>query len=168
LGTGVGGGVVIDRQVLLGRNRIAGEWGHNALPSPRPEDLPQPPCYCGKSGCIETYLSGAGLARDFEQRTGRRVDAEEIARAAVAGNVHAKQALGIYADRLARGLASVVNLIDPDCIVLGGGLSNLTELYATVPPLLGQYAFSDGVDTPILRAQHGDSSGVRGAAWLWQ
>ena len=168
LGTGVGGAVVIDRHVLIGRNRIAGEWGHNALPFPCATDPAPVPCYCGKSGCIETYLSGAGLARDFEQRTGRQIRAEEIAHAAATGDAHAKHALEGYADRLARGLASVVNLIDPDCIVLGGGLSNLAELYAVVPPLLGQYAFSDGVDTPIVRAQHGDSSGVRGAAWLWQ
>jgi fructokinase len=168
LGTGVGGAVVIDRHVLLGRNHIAGEWGHNPLPSPRAGDLPPSPCYCGKAGCIETYLCGAGLARDFEQRTGRQLRGEEVAQAAAGGDAHAKQTLEAYADRLARGLASVINLIDPDCIVLGGGLSNVTALYAAVPPLLGQYVFSDGVDTPILRAQHGDSSGVRGAAWLWQ
>jgi fructokinase len=168
LGTGVGGGVVIERHALIGRNRIAGEWGHNALPWARADDLPQTPCYCGKSGCIETYLSGAGLARDFQQRTGRQLGAEEIARAAAGGDAPARQTIEAYADRLARGLASVTNVIDPDCIVLGGGLSNIAELYSAVPALLGQYAFSDGVDTPIVRAQHGDSSGVRGAAWLWQ
>jgi fructokinase len=168
LGTGVGGGVVIERHVLIGRNRIAGEWGHNTLPSAGTDDLQQTPCYCGKSGCIETYLSGAGLARDFQHRTGRQLGAEAIARAAAGGEPHARQTIDAYAGRLARGLASVINVVDPDCIVLGGGLSNIAELYSAVPPLIGQYAFSDGVDTPIVRAQHGDSSGVRGAAWLWQ
>ncbi|WP_026606898.1 ROK family protein [Methylocapsa acidiphila] len=167
LGTGVGGGLVVDREVVAGRNRIAGEWGHNPLPWARDDERPGAPCYCGKSGCIETFLSGAGLARDCLSRTGRRKSAEEIAEAAALGDADAEVSLAIYQDRLARGLASVINVVDPDAIVLGGGLSNIARLYAGLPELVSRYAFSDGVETPILPALHGDSSGVRGAAWLW-
>jgi len=167
LGTGVGGGIVVDRRVISGRNRIAGEWGHNPLPWPQPHELPGPPCYCGKRGCIETFLSGPGMARDFRLRTGREMDADAIASAADAGAADALATMEAYEDRLARGLASVINLVDPDVIVLGGGLSNIARLYRNVPAIIQRYAFSDGVETPVVRAMHGDSSGVRGAAWLW-
>jgi fructokinase len=168
LGTGVGGGLVVGRQVVAGHNRIAGEWGHNALPWPRDDERPGPPCYCGKSGCIETFLSGPGFSRDFYAATGRHLGAPEIAAAAAGGgDAAAQHCLDAYHDRLARGLASVINIVDPDAIVLGGGLSNLTSLTAALPPLIARYAFSDGIDTPVVRAAHGDSSGVRGAAWLW-
>ena len=167
LGTGVGGGIVIDRRIHRGRSRIAGEWGHNPLPWPRADELPGADCYCGKRGCIETFLSGAGLARDYLARTGRRQTAAAIAEAAAAGDGAAKKCLELYEDRLARSLASVINVLDPDAVVLGGGLSNLSRLYAELPGLLARYTFSAEAGTPILRARHGDSSGVRGAAWLW-
>ena len=163
LGTGVGGGIVIDGRVLEGPNAIAGEWGHNPLPWPNDSERPGPACYCGQHGCIETFLSGHGLARDVAARR----SADEIARRAAAGDDLATAALGRYEERLARALASVINVIDPDAIVLGGGLSNLASLYENVPRLWGRFVFSDRVDTRLLRAQHGDSSGVRGAAWLW-
>ncbi len=167
LGTGVGGGLVIDRQVLVGRNRIAGEWGHNPLPWPdRREDL-NVPCYCGKTGCIERFLSGPGLARGYHAATSREVSAQDVVARAASGDEAARACLRIYQGRLARSLATIVNLFDPDLIVLGGGLSNITELYAALPPLIAHHAFSDAIDTPIVRAAHGDSSGVRGAAWLW-
>jgi fructokinase len=167
LGTGVGGGIVIDRQVHVGRNRVGGEWGHNPLPWPRAEELPGAECYCGKRGCIETFLSGSGLTRDYLARSGRRETAVAIAEAAAAGDTQANECLRLYADRLARSLAAIVNVLDPDAIVLGGGLSHLACLYTTVPARLGSYTFSADRGTPILRARHGDSSGVRGAAWLW-
>jgi fructokinase len=167
LGTGVGGGLVVGREIVSGRNRIAGEWGHNPLPWATDDERPGPSCYCGKSGCIETFLSGPGVARDFLKTTGRILSAEEIARAADAGNSAAQQCLVIHRERLARGLAMIINILDPDVIVVGGGLSNLPTLYAGLPALVSAYAFSDGVDTPIRQAVHGDSSGVRGAAWLW-
>jgi len=167
LGTGVGGGIVIDRQVLTGRNRIAGEWGHNPLPWARDGESPGAPCYCGKSGCIETFLSGSGLSREYRARTGRSLPAEEIAQAAGAGDGEARKCLEVFQDRLARSLAAVVNMLDPDMIVLGGGLSNIMQLYTTLPEMVAAHAFSDAIDTPIVRAAHGDSSGVRGAAWLW-
>jgi len=167
LGTGVGGGLVIEKKIVTGRNRIAGEWGHNPLPWARDDERPGAPCYCGKSGCIETFLSGAGPARDYLARTHRNLSAQEIAMAAVNGDPDAGACLALYQDQLARGLASLINVIDPDAIVLGGGLSNVTQIYDGLPALVSRYAFSDGVDTPILRAIHGDSSGVRGAAWLW-
>ena len=160
LGTGVGGGIVIDRRVLIGRNAIAGEWGHNPLPLPAPTDLPLPACYCGRAGCIETYLSGPALARDHAALTGESRSAEEIA--AIDG-----VALARYVERLARALASVINVLDPDVIVLGGGLSNIERLYSDVPRLWSRYVFSDHVATRLARHLHGDSSGVRGAAWLW-
>ena len=167
LGTGVGGGVVVNRQVHDGRNRIAGEWGHNPLPWARADELPGPGCYCGKLGCIETFLSGAGLARDYRLRSGQPRTAVAVAEAAAAGDPLANECLELYRDRLARSLASIVNVLDPDAIVLGGGLSNLTCLYPSLPALLKSYTFSADAGTPIVRAMHGDSSGVRGAAWLW-
>jgi len=160
LGTGVGGGIVVDGKVLVGANAIAGEWGHNPLPAPTAADLPHPACYCGRTGCIETYLSGPGLSRDHESRTGRRLSAEEIVSLG-------DQSLERYEERLARALASVINVLDPDVIVLGGGMSNVARLYTEVPRLWGRHVFSDRVATRLARPLHGDSSGVRGAAWLW-
>lgn len=167
LGTGVGGGIVVERSVLRGANDIAGEWGHNPLPWPRPDELPGPPCYCGRTGCIETFLSGPGLARDFTAATGRETLAHEIEALAAAGDAGAEAALGRYEERLARALAAVINLLDPDAIVLGGGMSNLSRLYESVPRLWLPHVFSDRVETMLLPPAHGDSSGVRGAAWLW-
>jgi fructokinase len=172
LGTGVGGGVVVDRQVLVGRNRIAGEWGHNPLPwvsrgTHGAEELPGPHCYCGKQGCIETFLSGSGLSRDYLARSGQQRTAAAVAEAAAGGDPFANECLDIYRDRLARGLASVIDVLDPDTIVLGGGLSNLLGLYPALPALIQRYAFSADAGTPIVPAMYGDSSGVRGAAWLW-
>jgi fructokinase len=168
LGTGVGGGLVVDGAVVAGRNRIAGEWGHNPLPWPQGDERPGPACYCGKAGCIETFLSGPSLARGYTTRVGgAAVDANAVAAAAGAGDAQALACLDLYRDRLARGLASVVNVVDPDVIVLGGGVSNIAALYDGLPALIARYAFSDGVETRVVRAAHGDSSGVRGAAWLW-
>jgi fructokinase len=167
LGTGVGGGVVVQRCALPGANSIAGEWGHNPLPWPGTSELPGPPCYCGRRGCIETYLSGPGLCRDFREHGGTAVNAREIADRAQRGDASCNAALQRYEARLARGLASVINLLDPDVIVLGGGLSNVDRLYTEVPKLWGQWVFSDAIQTRLSRAVHGDSSGVRGAAWLW-
>jgi fructokinase len=167
IGTGTGGGVVVRRQVLVGANAIGGEWGHNPLPSARGIESPGPPCYCGRSGCIETFLSGPALARDFAESGGGNVTAQEIADRAAAGDALAAAVLARYEDRMARALASVINLLDPDVIVLGGGLSNVERLYERVPRLWGAHIFSDHVATRLVRAMHGDSSGVRGAAWLW-
>jgi fructokinase len=167
LGTGVGGGLVIDGKVVPGRNRITGEWGHNPLPRPQPDELPGPACYCGMTGCIETFLCGAGLTRDYAARTKRTLAAHDIAAAAERGDADARATLTAYQDRLARGLASVVNIVDPDVIVLGGGVSNIDAIYDRLLARIARYAFSDALDTRIGRAQHGDSSGVRGAAWLW-
>ncbi len=167
LGTGVGGGIVIGEELIAGHNKIAGEWGHNPLPWATESERPGAPCYCGKSGCVETFLSGAGLARDYRSRTGNHLTAEEIALAASGGDKSAQECLTVYQDRLARSLSVVINLLDPDVIVLGGGLSNIVQLYAGLSSLTEIYTFSDGLDTPIVRATHGDSSGVRGAAWLW-
>ena len=160
LGTGVGGGIVVHGKVLTGPNAIAGEWGHNPLPAPAPQDLPLPPCYCGRAGCIETYLSGPGLARDHLELTRKSLNPEEIV--ALQG-----ESLRRYEERLARALASVVNVLDPDVIVLGGGMSNVARLYTEVPRLWSRHVFSDHVATRLVRNAHGDSSGVRGAAWLW-
>lgn len=167
LGTGVGGGVVIDGRVLTGVNAIAGEWGHNPLPWPEDSERPGPSCYCGQTGCIETFVSGTGLARDFRQATGEALSAETIAGNAEHGEPAAAAALRRYESRLARSLASVINVIDPDLIVLGGGMSNVARLYETVPKLWRQWVFSDQVSTRLVANRHGDSSGVRGAAWLW-
>jgi len=160
LGTGVGAGIVVDRHLLVGRNAIAGEWGHNPLPLPAAADLPLPACYCGRSGCIETYLSGPGLERDHEALTQQKLDAREIV--ALDG-----EALDRYIQRLARALAGVINVLDPDVIVLGGGMSNVERLYTEVPRRWARHVFSDQVATRLVRNAHGDSSGVRGAAWLW-
>jgi fructokinase len=167
VGTGTGGGVVVRGEVIVGVNGVAGEWGHNPLPWPDGDERPGPPCYCGRSGCIETFLSGPGLRREFARTTGRTGDAHEIARRAADGDPDAEACLQRYEDRMARALASVINLLDPDVIVLGGGLSNIDRLYAGVPPRWSRYVFSDHVATRLVRAAHGDSSGVRGAAWLW-
>ncbi|HVX98267.1 MAG TPA: ROK family protein [Pseudorhodoplanes sp.] len=167
LGTGVGGGIAVGGRALPGRHRIAGEWGHNPLPWPRDEERPGPACYCGRSGCVETFLSGPGLAADFFRSTGERRSAEEIVGLHRAGDARARESLERYHDRLARGLASVINVLDPDVIVLGGGLSNMDDLYPSLARRIGAHVFSDRADTPIVKARHGDSSGVRGAAWLW-
>jgi fructokinase len=168
LGTGVGGGIVARRRVLTGANAIAGEWGHNPLPLPAAEDHPLPLCYCGRRGCVETYLSGPGLAADLERATGGRLSAAEIARRAQAGDADCGAALERYEARLARALATVINVLDPDAIVLGGGLSKVRRLYDRVPGLWGAHVFSDEVRTRLLPPVHGDASGVRGAAWLWE
>jgi Transcriptional regulator/sugar kinase len=160
LGTGVGGGIVVRGSVLRGPNAIAGEWGHNPLPAPAPEDLPLPACYCGRSGCIETYLSGPALAFHHFKQTGERLEPEEIVS-------RREESLRRYEARLARALASVINVLDPDVIVLGGGMSNVERLYTEVPRLWSKHVFSDHVATRLVRNAHGDSSGVRGAAWLW-
>jgi fructokinase len=165
IGSGSGSGIVVDGKLLEGRHRIGGEWGHNPLPWPKPEEVPGPRCWCGKHGCIETFLSGPGLAADCDGPGA--VDARGLPARAAAGDKRAAATLERYADRLARALAHVANIIDPDVIVLGGGLSNLDYLYADVLPLMGRYVFSDVFTTPILHNVHGDSSGVRGAAWLW-
>lgn len=167
LGTGVGGGIVVRGRVLTGPNAIAGEWGHNPLPLPEGPDLPLPACYCGRRGCVEAYLSGPALAADHARRTGQVLEAPEIAARADAGDDACDVSLGLYEARLARGLAGVINLLDPDVIVLGGGLSKIRRLYHTVPRLWGPFVFSDAVATRLLPAVHGDASGVRGAAWLW-
>jgi fructokinase len=168
LGTGVGGGLVIDRKLVSGRNKIAGEWGHNPMPLNVTErQSPPRPCFCGKTNCVETWLSGGALAAEHRRRTGHNAVAEAVAEAALRGDKEARRSLEIYADRLARALALVANIVDPDAIVFGGGVSNIAQLYDMLPALLGRYAFSDIVTTRILRAKHGDSSGVRGAAWLW-
>lgn len=162
LGTGVGGGLVLNGQLVGGPNGIAGEWGHNPLPWRSPEDGEARRCYCGKQDCIETFLSGPG----WSARQGGRRSAIELSRAAAAGEEQASEAFRQYCDQLARGLASVINVVDPEVIVLGGGLSNIQALYEAVPPLLLNYVFSDSLHTRLVRAMHGDSSGVRGAAWL--
>ena len=172
LGTGVGAGIVVGGRVLTGANAVSGEWGHNPLPGMRGgagdgSEWPGPPCYCGRNGCVETFLSGPGLARDFEQHTGRRLSPAEIVSSASRGDAAAEASLVRYEDRLARGLAAIINVIDPDVIVLGGGLSHVTRLYTNVPRLWSRYVFSDTIVTRLVPPVHGDSSGVRGAAWLW-
>jgi fructokinase len=167
LGTGTGGGIAIDGRAWRGANAVGGEWGHNPLPWTRDDERPGPSCYCGRSGCLETFLSGPGLSRDHARSTGRTLEAEEIVTRAAAGDAAAEETLCRYDDRLARGLATVINLLDPEVIVLGGGLSNLGRLYTNVPALWGRWVFSDRVDTGLVPPRHGDASGVRGAAWLW-
>ena len=167
LGTGVGGGIVVGGHVLEGANAIAGEWGHNPLPAPAPEDQPLPACYCGRRGCIETFLSGPGLAADHTRERGERRDAGDIAARAAAGDAACIATFDRYVSRLARALASVINIVDPDVIVLGGGLSNVARLYRDVPGAWGAHVLSDIVATRLVPPVHGDSSGVRGAAWLW-
>jgi fructokinase len=166
IGTGVGGGLVVRGRPLAGPNAIAGEWGHNQLPWPKPEELPGPDCYCGLAGCIETWLSGPGMAADHLSVTGKAIDPPAIVKAAAEGNADAEATIQRYEHRLARGLSMVINLVDPDVIVLGGGLSKLERLYDTVPKIWRDYVFSDAVSTALRAPAHGDSSGVRGAAWL--
>lgn len=166
LGTGCGAGVAYKGRPLVGPNGVAGEWGHNSLPWTSDAELHARPCYCGKAGCQETFLSGTGLCRSYEILTGARLKGNEIAERAGRGEIHARQVLDAYFDQLARGLAAVINIIDPDVIVLGGGASNIAEIYTAVPELLSNYVFGFECDTPIIQAVHGDSSGVRGAAWL--
>jgi fructokinase len=166
IGTGTGGAIVVDRRVVVGANAIGGEWGHNPMPWPDPDEWPGPPCYCGRTGCIETFLSGPGLSRDHRQATGEIVDAMDIAARAGAGDAAANATLERYEGRMARGLAAIINVVDPDVIVLGGGLSNIGRLYERVPQLWLPFVFSDRVATRLVRARFGDSSGVRGAAWL--
>ena len=168
LGTGVGGGLVIGGRVLAGANAIAGEWGHNPLPWPTPAELPGPACWCGRRGCIETWSSGPALARTHMESTGQYLTASEIAERAAAGNAEAGESMAQYEERLARALAHTINIFDPDIIVLGGGLSNITRFYENLPRLWEQWVFSDQVATRIVPPLHGDSSGVRGAAWLWR
>lgn len=167
LGTGCGGGIVVDGKCLLGPNAIAGEWGHNPLPWPEHSELPGQLCYCGLHGCTETWISGTGFEADFARATGQQLKSPAIAALAEQGDAAAEAALLRLENRLARALAAVLNLLDPDVVVLGGGLSNLDRLYERVPLLWTRWAFSDHVATPLKRNQHGDSSGVRGAAWLW-
>lgn len=167
LGTGTGGGVVVRGDLVTGRNAIAGEWGHAPLPWPEDHERPGPACYCGRSGCIETFLSGPGLSRDHEETTGQHLDGREIVSRAGGGDPASEGTMKRYEHRLARALAMVIDVIDPDVIVLGGGLSGIARLYANVAPLLARWVFSDTVETRIARPMHGDSSGVRGAAWLW-
>ncbi len=167
VGTGTGGGIVIHGRPLNGPNAIAGEWGHNPLPWPRAEELPGHPCYCGKHGCIETWLSGPALEREFRLLAGEELRGAAIATLAAEGDERAETVLRAYEGRMARALASVINILDPEVIVLGGGVSNIQRLYDNVPRLWGEYVFSDQVDTRLLPPRHGDSSGVRGAAWLW-
>lgn len=163
LGTGVGGGIVIDGQLRRGRNAIAGEWGHTPLPWPDQSELPGRPCYCGRTGCIETWLSGPGLAADYGETT----TSEQLVARAEHGEAAAQATVARYRHRLARALATVVNLLDPDVLVLGGGLSRVAALYEGLSEIMADYVFSDVFETPIRPAMHGDDSGVRGAAWLW-
>ncbi len=165
IGTGCGGGVVVDGRIITGRNRVAGEWGHIALPWPTADETPGTECWCGKRNCMETWVAGPSLARDCDGPGAH--DASSIAARAAAGEARAQAALDRHVDRMARGLAMVINVLDPDVIVLGGGLSNMAHLTEQLPTALSRYVFSDFVDTPVVRNIHGDSSGVRGAAWLW-
>ncbi len=168
LGTGVGGGVVIRGKVWTGPNAIGGEWGHNPLPWPGPDELPGPSCYCGQRGCIETFVSGPALLRDHERATGEHASTHEIVAMADVFEPRSAATMERYEQRLARALAGVINLLDPDAIVLGGGLSNVMRLYENVPARWGAWVFSDHVDTRLIAPRHGDASGVRGAAWLWE
>jgi fructokinase len=167
LGTGVGGGVVVDGRVIDGANGIGGEWGHNPLPWPRDDERPGPSCFCGKTGCVEQFLAGPGLAADHRRVTGQVLTGRAIVAAAEAGDAAAAATMERYEERLARALATIINVLDPDAIVLGGGLGQIARLYRTVPPQLAHWTFSDHIVTPLLPPKHGDSSGVRGAAHLW-
>ena len=168
LGTGTGGGVWAHGRVVAGANGIGGEWGHNPLPQPTDDERPGPACYCGRRGCIETFLSGPGLAADYARRSGAEgVTGEDVARRAEAGDAAAEAALAAWEDRAARAFGSIINVLDPDVIVVGGGLSKMARMYENVPARWGAYVFSDRVDTRFVPAKHGDASGVRGAAWLW-
>lgn len=167
LGTGCGGGVAIDGRVHAGPNGVGGEWGHNPLPWARPEEFPGPECYCGKRGCLEMWISGTGVARDYKQVTGKKRTTREIMADYEVGDPDAVATVERFEDRLARGLAHVINMLDPDVLVFGGGLSKTAYLYRDIPKRLPQYVFGGEAATPILQAKYGDSSGVRGAAWLW-
>jgi fructokinase len=167
VGTGTGSGIVVRGKVLTGPNGIAGEWGHNPVPWPTDEERPGPKCYCGQHGCLETFVSGPGMQADHERRTGRRRKPAEIVADAASGDRTAQETLSRHEERMARALASVINVLDPDVIVLGGGLSNIDSLYDHLPRLWAAYVFSDAGRTKLVKARHGDSSGVRGAAWLW-
>jgi len=168
LGTGCGGGIAVNGRVRVGPNGVSGEWGHNPLPWATQDELPGPECYCGQRGCIETWISGAGLAHDHRCATGEELVGPEIVAAAACGDVAAEASLVRLEERIGRALAGVVNLLDPDVIVLGGGLSRMDRLYANLPELIDRHLFGGGrLATPVLRAKHGDASGVRGAAWLW-
>ena len=167
IGTGTGGGIVVDGRILEGPDGISGEWGHMPLPWPQADELPLPTCWCGRQGCTELFLSGTGMAADHRSITGHVLTAEQVVDAATAGEPAALATLSRYEHRLARGLAAIINILNPDVIVLGGGVSNVARLYESVPRLWTTFVFSDVVSTRLVRAQHGDSSGVRGAAWLW-
>ncbi|SFD62636.1 ROK family protein [Methylobacterium sp. 13MFTsu3.1M2] len=168
LGTGVGSGIALDGRVLTGRNGIAGEWGHGPLPAPRDDERPGAACYCGRRGCVETWLSGPGLAADHARRHGGNLTAEAVVAEARAGSSAARETLAVHLERLGRAAAQVVNLLDPDVIVIGGGLSRIPELIAGLPAAIAPHVFSDAFDTPVRASLHGDASGVRGAAWLWE
>jgi fructokinase len=168
IGTGTGGGVVVHGRVLGGANAIGGEWGHNPMPTATDDERPGPPCYCGRSGCIETWLSGPALSRDYAVDGEEPMSAADIAALAIGGEPRAAAALARYELRFARAIGTIINVLDPDVIVLGGGLSNIERLYENVPRLWSPFVFSDRVDTKLVRAMHGDASGVRGAAWLWE
>ena len=167
LGTGTGGGIVVDGKVVEGRHAVGGEWGHTPLPWPETGEWPGSSCYCGRTGCIETFLSGPGLADDYGRAVGEICSPEDIVVKAGAGDQPAEDALARYEHRLARALAGLINVLDPDVIVLGGGMSNVDRLYSAVPRQWAPYVFSDVVATPLVKARHGDAGGVRGAAWLW-
>jgi len=168
IGTGVGGGIAIQSRPYVGSSGICGEWGHTPLPWPKPDELPGQQCWCGQSGCLEGYLSGPGLARDYFLISGETLSAERVIAKLHAKEQHARTCQQRYRDRLARGLAVVTNILDPDIIVLGGGLSNVGELYDGLTEKMSDYVFTDVFTTPIVKAKYGDSSGVRGAAWLWE
>jgi fructokinase len=168
LGTGCGGGVAVNGRVIEGANAIAGEWGHTPLPWPNAQEHQAPPCWCGRHGCLELYVSGTGFEADYRRAAGRTLAGPDIAAAARQGEPHAAAALARYLDRLGRGLAAICNVIDPDAIVLGGGMSNIPELYARLPAEIGRWIFSDVCSTRVVPARYGDSSGVRGAAMLWE
>ncbi len=167
VGTGTGAGIVVDKRVLSGANNIAGEWGHNPLPWPEKGELSLTKCWCGQYGCIETFLSGPGLEHDYERTTHKKLTVEKIVRLAKEGDVFAEKVLQCYEQRMAKSLAHIINILDPDVIVLGGGISNLKRLYVNVPKIWHQWVFSDYIATKLLAPKFGDSSGVRGAAWLW-
>ena len=168
LGTGVGGGIVVGGKVMTGHNAIAGEWGHTPLPWMTAEEWPGRSCYCGRIGCIETFLSGAAFSRDYSQTSGDTIAPVHIVQLAQSGDSKAANALARYEDRLARALAAVITMLDPDVVVLGGGMSKVGQFYENLPEKIAEYAFSDRITTPVRPPDHGDSSGVRGAAWLWQ
>jgi fructokinase len=167
LGTGAGSGIAIDGRPLSGPHKLAGEWGHNPLPWPRDDERPGPPCFCGKSGCLETFISGTGFAADHARRTGETLRAEEIVARMRQGDAAARATFDIYLDRLGRGMAHVIHIVDPDVIVLGGGMSDVDELYSELPVRIAPWVLADGFVTPVRKNRHGASSGVRGAAWLW-